>query len=324
MEDYQSHPTVFEPVSEPYFREIWRTKFPNIKLRKHIRFSKCSTCESLRKIRWSRQSTIQQRQKSQIDLIQHYADVKAERAYAASKRQLSMVHRTEVLSIALDGTDQLPRGLPQFRVTTSHDATSHERIKSKFTLLRIHNLEKTFCFEHLHNIKGDANLTIECLQRALKYTESVMGRLPDELQIQVDNCSRENKNSIVLNWFATLAERGLFPNGIFLNFLPVGHTHNDADQQFVPLTYELRKSVIKSLSDYVAAIKTAYKDPPKAVRHVQAIHDFTKWLKVDFGEKFAGFARRTITYRNDPVGLKGFKVIPRLAYQTSGFIAALG
>ena len=37
-----------------------------------------------------------------------------------------------------------------------------------------------------------------------------------------------------------------------VSFLMVGHTHNDADQQFVPLTYELRKSVIKSLSDYLA------------------------------------------------------------------------
>jgi len=171
MEDYKAHPNAFEPVSLSYFRNIWRTRFKNIKLRKHIRFSKCSTCERLRQIRWSRQSSIKERQKCQIDLLKHYADIKAERAYAASKRQLSMVHKTEVLSIALDGTDQLPRGLPQFRVTTSHDATSHERIKSKFTLLRIHNLEKTFCFEHLHNIKGDANLTIECLQRALKYTE---------------------------------------------------------------------------------------------------------------------------------------------------------
>ena len=80
---------------------------------------------------------------------------------------------------------------------------------------------------------------------------------------------------------------------VVVSFLMVGHTHNDADQQFVALTYELRKRVIKSLSDYLAAIKAAYKDPPKAVRHVQAIHDFTAWLKVDFGEQFSGFARRT-------------------------------
>ncbi len=75
----------------------------------------------------------------------------------------------------------------------------------------------------------------------LKKSEKLLGKLPPELHIQLDNCFRENKNSYVINWLGTLVERGLFPNGIYVSFLPVGHTHNEMDQVASRISIALRR-----------------------------------------------------------------------------------
>ena len=84
---------------------------------------------------------------------------------------------------------------------------------------------------------------------------------PPELCLQVDGAS-DNKASVMFMFMEWLVRTRVFTS-VVVSFLMVGHTHNDTDQQFVPLKYELRKSVIKSLSDYLAAIKTAYKTHQK-------------------------------------------------------------
>ena len=125
------------------------------------------------------------------------------------------------------------------------------RLHCKFTLARIHNLRETTAYAHLENIAGDPNLTIEVIQRELKRTEAELGMLPPALAIQLDNCFRENKNSYIINFCGWMVERGtrapcaivycgmsclvlgavgLFAGGIFISFLPKGHTHNEMDQ----------------------------------------------------------------------------------------------
>jgi hypothetical protein len=201
-------PAVYPRVTLGYFNSIWRSKFPNIKLRKYLRFSKCGTCEELRAIRFDQKQPAATRKNAQRQLLLHYADIKHERATAEARKQYAIQNPTEVLSIAMDGTDQLPNGLPQFAQPRSGDANANHRFRLKFTLLRVHNTQTTYAFSHAENILGDPNLTIETLQRSFKAVERDLGKLPPKLHIQVDNCSRENKNSIVLNWFATLQERG--------------------------------------------------------------------------------------------------------------------
>jgi hypothetical protein len=219
--DSKEYPSVYVPCTEDYFNKIWRTHFSNLKLRKWLRFTQCGECAKWRAIRWDRKSSRDEKREAIRELVKHYKFIKKERATAHAKAAQAIERPTEVLSIAMDGTDQLPRGLPQFSVDTHDDANANDRIKFKFTLARIHGLDLC-CYDHLENIQGDPNLTIEILQRTLKRAEKLLGKLPPQLHIQVDNCFRENKNSYVVNWLATLTERGLFPNGIFLSFLPQG------------------------------------------------------------------------------------------------------
>lgn len=47
------------------------------------------------------------------------------------------------------------------------------------------------------------------------------GQLPPILTVQVDNTTRENKNSTMFTFFSWLVETGMFEQ-VYLGFLPVG------------------------------------------------------------------------------------------------------
>jgi len=50
--------------------------------------------------------------------------------------------------------------------------------------------------------------------------------------IQLDNCSGENKNWLILHFLSAIVELGRVKT-FHINFLPVGHTHIDIDQVIV-------------------------------------------------------------------------------------------
>lgn len=50
--------------------------------------------------------------------------------------------------------------------------------------------------------------------------------------LQLDNCTGENKNWLLLQFLSTLVELGKV-KAFHVNFLPVGHTHVDIDQVIV-------------------------------------------------------------------------------------------
>ncbi|XP_064645571.1 uncharacterized protein LOC135498949 isoform X2 [Lineus longissimus] len=52
-----------------------------------------------------------------------------------------------------------------------------------------------------------------------------------KLHLQMDNCWRENKNRYILSFLFFLVHIDVFEE-VSLNFLPVGHTHEDVDQMF--------------------------------------------------------------------------------------------
>ena len=105
---------------------------------------------------------------------------------------------------------------------------------------------------------SDPNLTVECLQRTLVATEKISGELPPVLYLQLDNCWRENKNNVLVNWCASLVERGLFPGGIEIGFLPVGHTHNEVDQIASRISIALRRRDILTPEHLIALLKESY------------------------------------------------------------------
>jgi hypothetical protein len=135
----------------------------------------------------------------------------------------------EYLSIAIDGCENMPHGVPHFPEITKND--SSVRLRYHLEVGVVHG-RGNFVYDAAENVPSDPNLTIEVLQRIMKSVEDGLPRnqnLPKTLYLQMDNCSRENKNTAMFAYLSWLVERGVFDR-VEVSFLPVGHTHNECDQ----------------------------------------------------------------------------------------------
>ena len=95
-------------------------------------------------------------------------------------------------------------------------------------------------------IAANANFSIECLHRTLlkffdKLKADKHADWPAEFYFQIDGAA-DNKCRAMFMYAEYLVRVGIFDVVIF-SFLIVGHTHNKVDQQFVALTFELRRGV---------------------------------------------------------------------------------
>ena len=124
--------------------------------------------------------------------------------------------------------------------------------------------KKAYAYIDLYQYPHDSNLTGNVLLQILRQHCP----LPSCLYLQFDNCYRENKNKFIFGLCALLVELKIVKKvSIFeskklfllyivyilvhiqvkVNFLPVGHTHEDVDQLFSRISGHLKKQGAESL-----------------------------------------------------------------------------
>ena len=140
IQDRAKWPTLYPSVCGSYFNNIWRKLVPEVKLRRVLRFTKCAVCECLRCKRWDRSASRQARDKALGDLHTHYKFIKGERGYALTKAHRGVMSPKTVLSIAQDGTSQLPNGVPQFAQALHGQEQAHNRLHHHLTLTMVHGM----------------------------------------------------------------------------------------------------------------------------------------------------------------------------------------
>jgi hypothetical protein len=59
------------------------------------------------------------------------------------------------------------------------------------------------------------------------------------LNVQLDNACSDNKNRYVFSFFSLLVQKGVF-RVVYINFLLIGHTHEDIDAMFGRWSYRLQ------------------------------------------------------------------------------------
>ena len=78
-------------------------------------------------------------------------------------------------------------------------------------------------YRTFENVSGDSNLASHCLLMQLAARKRRSGRLPPVLFVQIDGGS-ENTNQWMIAMLELLVAKKVFKK-IYLNRLPVGHTH---------------------------------------------------------------------------------------------------
>ncbi len=266
--------------SKSYFYSTWKKDCRNIKVRKLGRFAKCSTCEQLRS---SIHDAASRRDYKSLALYrrakaEHNELIAKERREYKKKRDRAMLQPDQYLSVILDGADQSAFGLPHFMVKTKDDRGHSLKVRL-IGLLEHNQKNKLRLFTLTEEYPTGANHVVEALHRFLneRINQSV---LPRTFFIQVDNCTKENKNRYFFSYVESLIRWRLFDE-IQVAFLPVGHTHEDIDQTFSRTSDRLRCNDAVTLCDLHSELRQVYNDQTT----VGAMNSVANWSGLCEDEK---------------------------------------
>ena len=255
--------------SLPYFYSTWKKYCSDIKVRRIQRFTKCTECEyirdSLEKMGTdlSRTFPLLERRRLHIEMV-----AKERREYQKKCEQAAL-YPSRFTSLIIDGADQSGYGLPHFSVTTK--ATVGHSLKVKLIGVLEHGTRKrlslyTMTSEH----ETGANHIIEALHRTLA-TKAASSKLQGVLYLQVDNCTRENKNTFLFCYLECLVAWGVFQE-IFVSFLPVGHTYADIDQAFSCTSRRLHSNDAATIEDLHKELRSSFTPEPFVVRMLHVVN----------------------------------------------------
>jgi hypothetical protein len=245
------------PYSYNYFTVVLKEAFPHLALQSRSEEFKCSTCheieDRLEVARIAHDELSVQRLKSEYEAHQDFACL--QRQKYTKHKQKARNTPDKYMCMIIDGMDQskmiVPnlkgRGdvsdfkadLPQLHLTSARMADGH-----------------TYSYFNWDNIAKDGSAIPNILCRVLASQKAARGgKLAEVLYIQLDNTCRENKNRYVFAFLSLLVQQGVFRK-IKVNFLLVGHTHEDVDQGFFQYSYALGRDRPATGPAILAAIET--------------------------------------------------------------------
>jgi hypothetical protein len=99
--------------------------------------------------------------------------------------------------------------------------------------------------------------------------------LPPVLNMQLDNACSDNKNRYVFSFFSLLVHKGVFRE-VYVNFLLVGHTHEDIDAMFGRWSCRLRENDYPTLPILMKSFMDAETEPiiPHLIEEVPNFKEF--------------------------------------------------
>lgn len=263
------------PTKSLFYR-VWKEHCGQVKIRKFSRFSKCAECDMLesaiREAIKNRESTDDLKRRK----VLHSSRIKLERVAYSRKRDEAKLRPHQCVSVIIDGADQSAFGLPHFSTTTK-DVTGHA-LKVRLIGLLEHSTPNRL---HLYTLTEEhetgSNHIVESLHRFIN-DRNVRSPLPPLLYVQLDNCTRENKNRYFLGFVDCLVSWGVFES-VEVGFLPVGHTHEDIDQAFSCTSSTLRNVDAITLNDLHARVKLVYNDQT-CVSHMKYVANWKELCNV--------------------------------------------
>ena len=97
------------------------------------------------------------------------------------------------------------------------------------------------------------------------------------LNLQLDNATRNNKNQFVFAFCSLLMYHGVFQE-VYINFLIVGHTHDDIDALFGRWSYKLRETDYPTLLLLMKSFMDT-KSWPIIPYLIEEVPDFKKFVE---------------------------------------------
>jgi hypothetical protein len=197
--------------------------------------------------------------------------------------------RSENMSIIVDGMDQEKLTVPCL--------TRYPKGMDKSACLRLGmmgvKLVSGRVYKHLYlnsnrfqrNANGTMNAAIASIAHLFRQREKEGQPRPTTAFFQLDNCPTENKSKAIYGLFAALVGLGVFDE-VLVNFLIVGHTHEDIDQMFSVISKWLADRQAWTPADMLALLRQCSLGDNKAARvtvQTQQV-DYVSWIRLVLGD----------------------------------------
>ena len=195
---------------------------------------------------------------------------------------------SNVLCIIIDSMDKAKSAWPQYTFRKSKELDKYRHPRLVITCVIAHGYCTDF---HLaddetmfHGASTFCELLLITLERVRNICESRGQSFPEHLVVQSDNTTAQTKNAECVKILAVLVRKFKF-HTLVLNFLRVGHTHEDVDQMFaVLLSLVLRRIKFQRPCELCDAIRVAMQNVIKnrgeelLVSYLTHIRDFNAWM----------------------------------------------
>jgi hypothetical protein len=267
----------YQALDHKQWRAIWKKHFPHVYVGKYSCFATCDICAQYKRALLEKNS-LSERMALRDEQRLHIEFIRAERAVYHKLRFMSRMEPERVLVMIIDGMDQKKTNLP-WVWPIDKALASLQRIKTHVTGVIMHgHTPSCLLFVDFLDVPHDPNLTCHVINQSLL---SLKGAIPRTLHLQLDNTSKENKNSTVLTYLAILVAQGVF-DSVTVNFLPVGHTHEDIDQLFSRIAQLLKKSIVKTVSALMSLLRRAFtkESQPPVVHEVRNVANWREWFSL--------------------------------------------
>ena len=254
------------------------TKKKRIEVREASSFTQCGVCSDLQTEMGNAKTTAAfLHKKAQFDM--HNASQKAEREVYYRHRDNAKRNPNKYMCLIIDGMDQFKLKLPQYEQNTKDNDS---QLDTKLTGIKVHGVGTYFYFT-TNTYTAGANLNIDCLNQTLLDLRRIYDELidkgeletwPSKLYIQVDG-GTENMNRFFLAYCDRLVAFGLFEK-VKVNFLMVGHTHEDIDQIFSVVSGTLKKEKCLSLDQMMDRLSKLDLNEPRHPK-CKLLHSVWDW-----------------------------------------------
>lgn len=286
---HEQHQNSRPAASWSTFWRCWSTKWNRVlTFRKKSQHSRCNTCHDLERHLHSERGNLMKKLEWARRLRAHLREQYEDRTLYWSMRWASRV-RMDVLVVIIDSMDKTKFAVPRFnyhRVPKWLDRAHRPRLTVTAGIAHGWCTSVWVADESLtHGAGAFLDVLFRLLEQVYDIAQRTGQQVPRHLWVQSDNTPAQAKNAETMLGLALLTARCKF-DSVSLNFLPVGHTHEDVDQLFSLIAGHLcRQQTFEDAADVVKLIKVglaeviARKKEAWSVERLTSIRNFHKWLE---------------------------------------------
>lgn len=252
--------------------------------------AKCQTCYELQTQLYCKHAAPQEKMRIAHAWRTHLQHQYLDRQIYWSLRAASQDFTSPILTIIIDSMDRKKTVYPKwtFDRAPKQIATLGARPRLVVTAALAHGYVNSW-FLAPDELPHGSDAYIEVLCQVISQVEDIckqQGRgLPPHLVLQADNTVSQTKNGIVGGFAAYLVGKQLFQT-VTINFLMVGHTHEDVDQCFGLLVSQVirrhKYETPEELRQYTEAVlgPGSFSSGSKCtVQKLEVLRGFSTWLQ---------------------------------------------